>query len=294
MTGDTWGMSGPQFLEVFAIVAVAGLVIALAWRRAAMHTDRATVAPGPEELAYLNGGDSLAVHTSVTGLRMMGAITGGPTAGTLVATGPARSGLTDLDHAVHTALTTPRQIDDLEWEQGVVGALRRLRERLETDGLLLSPGRRAAARTAALVMSAVTALGVARIVAGLGNHKPVAYVSLLTLVTAVVALRLLAVPKLGRSGRRLLAQARGGTTHLQPRRNPSWATYGVGGAMLGVALYGTAALWASDPAFASYAGIAQASAVSSGSSYSASDGGSSCSGGSSCGGGGCGGGGCGG
>jgi hypothetical protein len=78
--------------------------------------------------------------------------------------------------------------------------------------------------------------------------------------------------------------------HLRPDSSPSWSTYGPGAAALGVGLFGTAAIWAADPAFAADAEI-QRQSIGSNGWTGGSDGGG---GGSSCGGGGCGGGGCGG
>src|SRR5256885_5656192 len=111
--GDTWGISGPAFLQIFLILAVGGLVLALVWRRAAMRgADVGALRPAtPLEVAYLNGGASLALHTSVAGVRVAGALAGGPTAGTLATVGPMPAGFTDLDYAASTPLGTPRPSD---------------------------------------------------------------------------------------------------------------------------------------------------------------------------------------
>src|SRR2546430_626135 len=174
------------------------------------------------------------------------------------------AGFTDLDYAVYTALGPPRPFDSLEDDPGVSNALRRLNDRLVEDGLLLSPGQRGAARSASLVMFAVMVLGIARTIAGAANHKSVGYLVFSTIVVFVIATRLVAVPKVSRAGRKVLAQLRSSYAYLRPSQAPSWATYGAMGAMFGVALYGTSALWAADPAFAAHAGLARASMGSSG------------------------------
>jgi uncharacterized protein (TIGR04222 family) len=242
--GDTWGVSGPRFLQMFLILGVGGLLLALVWRRAALRgADLATLRPpNPAELAYLNGGPRLALSTSVAGLRCTGAVGAGPARGTVVAVGPMPGGFSDLDYAVHRALGTPVSLHRIEGDAGVANALRRVADRLTSDGLLLSPGQRGIARSASVVVFAVTALGIARIVAGVANHKPVGYLVFATVIAIVVALRLLSAPKVSRAGRTLLARLRSGNAHLRPGLSPSWATYGAAGAMLGVALYGTAAL----------------------------------------------------
>ena len=117
-----------------------------------------------------------------------------------------------------------------------------------------------------------------RIAAGIANAKSVGFLVFATIVVLVVGLRLLTVRVTSRAGRRLLRKARSVNAYLRPNLSPSWATYGVSGAILGVALYGTSAWWAADPAFATHAGIA--AATSSGSGYSG--GGNSCSSSSSC------------
>jgi uncharacterized protein (TIGR04222 family) len=307
-TGDTWGISGPTFLKTFLILAVAGVLLSIIWRRAATSGgDLGNLRqPSPAELAYLNGGADLALHTSVAGLRCAGAIGPGPTPGTLVAAGPMPAGFSDLDYVVHSALRTPQVLPTVQQRPEVSAALRRVADRLEEDGLLLSAGQRAATRGPVLVMGGLVALGIARIFAGAANHKPIGYLVLVSVTLLFVGLLFLRVPKVSRSGRKLLARQRSSYAYLRPNLSPSWATYGAGGAMLGVALYGSTALWIADPAFAQHAGIARAalssgstgsSWTSSSSSCSSGDSGSSsssCSGGSSCGGGGCGGGGCGG
>src|SRR5689334_6818252 len=98
--GDTWGISGPRFLQIYAILAVSGLVFALVWRRTALRGgDLSTLRqPHPVELAYLNGGETLALHTSVAGLRSTGAVGAGPDRGTVAALGPMPAGFSDLDY----------------------------------------------------------------------------------------------------------------------------------------------------------------------------------------------------
>src|SRR5262249_17986790 len=146
--------------------------------------------------------------------------------------------------------STPRSVAFVQSDPTVTNALRRIGDRLIEDGLVLSPAQRGTARAAALAVLAVAALGVARIVAGIATHKPVGFLVWASIVVLLVGLRLLAVPKMSRAGRNLLRRVRSSNAHLRPSRSPSWATYGAAGATLGVALYGTMALWAADPAFA--------------------------------------------
>jgi uncharacterized protein (TIGR04222 family) len=296
--GDTWGISGSTFLTSYFVLAVAGLVIALVWRTVTTGGRTVTGYPSlsPVELAYFSGGEQLAVQAALAGLRTAEAVGPGPLPWTVVAVAPMPPGLGELEYAVHTAARTPQSVAFLLSDPGVRQAMGRIGDRLIADGVLLSPAQRRRVRAGALPLLAVAALGVVRTFAGLANQKPVLYLVLASVVTIAVALRLLKVPRGTRAGWRLLSQARVDNRHLEPNRSPSWVTYGAGGAMLGVALWGTSAWWAADPAFATHAGLARAvatgSGYSGGSDLGSSDsGGSSCSsGGSSCGGGGCGGG----
>lgn len=139
-----------------------------------------------------------------------------------------------------------------------------------------------------------------RLVSGLFSGRPVGYLLLTLVALLIVTLVLRRVPMLTRAGRAALRSVRSQHTHLAPASAPAYATYGAAGAAMGVALYGTASLWALDPGFAEQAEIQRQAAAGSGWSggsdgssgggdSSGSDGGSSCGGGGGCGGGGCGG-----
>src|SRR5690348_11821004 len=91
--GDTWGISGPQFLQIYAVLALLGLVFALVWRATTTRGgDPVGYQPGPVELAYLAGGPALAVHSALAGLRCTGAVGPGPASRTVVSGGPLPPG----------------------------------------------------------------------------------------------------------------------------------------------------------------------------------------------------------
>jgi hypothetical protein len=169
--------------------------------------------------------------------------------------------------------------------------------------LAIGPRERAQVRFAALPLALLFAVGAARIWAGVQNGKPVTFIVFAVIMVGLVCLGLvISKPSLTASGRTALTAARIRNRVLSPSMSPSWATYGPTGAALGVALFGGAALYSLDPAFAQASemqrglglssgsgssGSAGGSSSSCGSSCSSSSSGSSC--GSSCGGGGCGG-----
>ncbi|RQX00598.1 TIGR04222 domain-containing membrane protein [Micromonospora inaquosa] len=303
-SGDTWGISGPTFLRYY--IAAAILVVAIAAyhrvRLAAGSTAAMTADPlGPQQLAYLNGGPRLAVHAALGGLRGSGAIGVRPDR-RLTTTGAPPAGLTPLDQAIHWAAHQHARAGDLPRDERVRVALHQIRNGLEQRGLLTDDAQRARARFWATILTTLLGIGVFRLVSGLFNDHPVGYLLLTLVPLLIITLVLRRAPVVTRAGRAALRSVRRAHTHLAPASAPAYATYGAAGAAMGVALYGTASLWALDPGFAEQAEIQRQAAAGSGwtggsdgssgggGDSSGGDGGSSCGGG----GGGCGGGGCGG
>jgi uncharacterized protein (TIGR04222 family) len=299
--GDTWGIPGSTFLTLFA-GAAAVLVVAALIHRAVLFAGHHTPVDrlGPQQVAFLNGGDKLAVYASLAGLKGAGAIEVGP-GRTLTASGPMPVGATPLDQAVYNAASQHVRARDVAGHTWVAMALATLREDLEQRGLAPSQGARAAARSVPFLMLALLGLGVVRVVAGAMGDKPVVFLVVLLIVWMFVTLAfLINVPTRTKAARRALEELRRQHAYLSPSMGPAWATYGAGGLALGVGLYGAATLWQADAAFAEEAEVQQqyASSASTGGYYGGSGGGSgssdSGSSGGDSGGGGCGGGGCGG
>jgi uncharacterized protein (TIGR04222 family) len=271
-------------------------VLAVAGRLLAGRADAPSLTAGeprPGDIAYLAGGESLAVYSSLGALRAAGAVEAAP-GGTVAVTGLPPAGASDLDRAVHAAAGRGARASAIRWDDTVEAALKAVERRLIDAGALRSDVERWKQRWGSLALFLVGCLGGARIAAGSANHKPIMYVVLATVGVFVFSRILWFVPRTTRRGKRTLARLRHQNKHLRPAQKPSWTTYGATGAAMGVALFGTAALWEADPVFAQQANIARQAAASS-SGYTST--GSSCGGGgSSCGGGGggCGGGGCGG
>jgi len=297
---DTWGIPGPTFIAVFAGAMVAIAVFAAIHRKVLFRGNRDARVDdlGPQQVAYLNGGDRLAIYAALGGLRAAGAIGTGPHH-TLTQTGPLPAGVTPLDAAIHNAAGRNARSRHLMDDQWVRSALDQLRDGLERRGLANSRQTVKTARLWSVAAAALVLIGVLRLIAGIQRDKPVGLLIPSLAFAVVLFLALLVVNRIATTaairGMRSLRQRH---SHLSPRQSPSYATYGASGAAMGVALFGAASLYSMDPAFAAEAEIHRAAAAgagSSGSSGSSCGSGSSCSGGSSCGGGGgCGGGGCGG
>ncbi|MEV0329914.1 TIGR04222 domain-containing membrane protein [Micromonospora echinospora] len=296
--GDTWGISGPAFATGYLILA-ALLALGSTLHRAWLFDGRR--APGfdhlgPQQAAYLNGGARLAVYSTIGALRSVGAV-GADRRKLLRATGPLPAGATPLDQAVHHAASRGVRTSDLPQDHWVATALGQLRQDLESRGLALDADRRRAARFGPALLFLLLFVGVVRLFAGIRNDQPVGFLVAIMVVLAVIfVVQVARVPYRTRAGKTALNNLRAHYRYLTPSASPAYGTYGAAGAAMGVALFGTATLWAVDPAFADAAEIQRTSATSSGSSGGCgggSGGGDSGSGGDG-GGGGCGGGGCGG
>jgi uncharacterized protein (TIGR04222 family) len=291
----TWGIPGPTFLIIFGAALVGVAVLASIHRRILFSGSRGAQVDrlGPQQIAYLNGGDQLAVYAALGGLRGAGAIASN-TDKTLYQSGPLPAGVTPLDSAVYNAAGRRIRSRELSSDQWVMSALQQLRDGLESQGLAVPASRIKIAKLWALAGAFLLLVGVARLVDGLQNDRPVTF-----LVFALVIALILTISLYRKTRRATHAADKGMTAlrrqhdYLSPGHSPSYATYGATGAAMGVALFGAASLYTMDPAFAADAEIQRINASggtsgydSGSSSSSCSSSSSSCSGGSSCGGGG--------
>ncbi|MFI7023374.1 TIGR04222 domain-containing membrane protein [Micromonospora sp. NPDC049900] len=299
----TWGIPSRTFLFLYLAAALVLVVGTLIHRRAVLSGRSSPPADqlGPQQVAYLNGGENLAVWTAIGALRGQGVI-GVDKQHRLTADAALPPGATPLDRAVHHAAgqrLPARRVIATEW---VSRALTELRDDLDRHGLLVTPEQRTALRIGPLLMAVLSAVGIARIFAGVANGRPVWYLIVVVLALSVLSTLLFAlVPRRTKAADAALRLLRMRNHHLAPRSNPSYATYGAAGTAMAVALYGSATIWAMDPTFAQQAelqrqaatGTSGTAACGGGSTAGASDSGGGCGGGGG-GGGGCGGGGCGG
>jgi uncharacterized protein (TIGR04222 family) len=298
MTPATWGISGPTFLIAYLTAVLAVAIMAAVHRRMISSGRPEDVHRlGPQQIAYLAGSDKLAVYTALGGLRAAGAIGTGPDK-TLLQTGPMPAGGTPLDSAVYNAAGQRIRAREVTADQWVAAAVAQLRDGLEAQGLATTAAQRRIMRLWAIPGLALVVLGIARLVAGIQNDRPVLLllpsIAFAIIVTVVMFAKASAVPTAAAT--KGIATIRKQSQYLSPRQSPAYATYGASGAAMGVALFGAASLYAMDPAFAADAEIQRITSGTSASSWANPGGTSSCSGGSSScgGGGGCGGGGCGG
>jgi uncharacterized protein (TIGR04222 family) len=291
---DPRDIGGVRELVVFAAAVLAAWLVALVLRailRSGGHRlgSAAGGEPGPEDVAYLTGGPRQAVYGAVAALRSTGCVQAA--GGRVFASGPVPAGTGELAAAVHHAAVTGVVVGAAVSHPAVGAVLLRASARLLGQGALLSPGRRWAMGLVAAPLFLLMLFGLVRCALNLlGDHrKPLE--SLLTLIVSAFALAAGSVLASRaqirtRGADRLVRELRRRYAGLAPRYAPSLTGNGPAAATLAVGLFGTAALWTADPAFARAAELEE-QRVTAGGGYGG-DGGYREGADSSCGGGSCG------
>ncbi|MBB5856960.1 TIGR04222 domain-containing membrane protein [Amycolatopsis umgeniensis] len=312
---DTWGIPGPTFLAIYAVLLVFPLVLGLLWTVAVKlgrKAPRAAVS-GPQptvyELAYLAGGPDRVVDTAIAALVDRGTLRVSSSK-QLQLTGPEPAD--PIEKAVakgarpgHNATT--RGIRD---RLRMSGPMQALGKDLEARGLVVVNQAPRIRRVVFFLYLAVLVLGVVRLFAGISADRPVGFLIPLLIAAGIATLIARAAknkrtgPRPTGEGNRILGSANSALARERKRGIPNAPAVGgvAGGALLGgaaaaVALGGLA-FYPDEELSAALIPPPMPSAFGGGGS----SGGSTCGtgssgGGSSCGGGGgssCGGGGCGG
>jgi hypothetical protein len=74
-TGDTWGISGPTFLGLYAALAVLAVIATVLARRSLARSPAPAVRlNNPDDVAYLHGGAELTVLTALSAMYVAGLI----------------------------------------------------------------------------------------------------------------------------------------------------------------------------------------------------------------------------
>ncbi|MCG8923127.1 TIGR04222 domain-containing membrane protein [Lentzea sp. CC55] len=287
-----WGLSGPEFLQLYWIgLALAVLVaIVVRVRVRAGRGDQPARSLDMDELAYLAGGPRRVVETSLARLLTAGELRTSRR-GTVQVTSTTHS-VNPVDRAVvtdgqrYTNRTVTLMIPAVA-QDDVVTAIGR---RLEDMGLLVHPAvAKSALHKGCAALWVLLAIGAARWVNGIAIGADIGWLSVQLVLTVLLIVLLTRRGKHLRTakGTRVLEAARGARTRAASGDEALYA--GAAGAVLfgGLAVYPDLAVRSSL--------LASSSTTSATTGYSGcSSSSSSCSSGSSCGGGGGCGGGCGG
>jgi uncharacterized protein (TIGR04222 family) len=250
---NTWGISGPQFLILYGtILVVTGAVVFAIRRRISGRWDRVGLAGlrapelSPYEVAILKGGDSLALTVAVCRLKEAGALALAES-GSLEVAGPLPPQPDPLEKWAYAVVQeSPGRSKAVLDKRAAEPALAPIRERLWALGLLLEPRQRALIRWQLFWFVPVFGLGVARLIAGSQNHRPVGLLVLLMLAGAYGAYEVTKPPIATLAGTRVLKQLE--------QDSSIFSSYGFAG---DVALSGFGALWAADATLATALGLKQ-------------------------------------
>jgi uncharacterized protein (TIGR04222 family) len=246
----TWGIPGPLFVILYLGAIVIAVAVTLLLRYGLTRGRQPRRPLDAYETAYLAGGERQLLATALTALRGAGVI--GLNAERIRLTAGPRDRCA-LDQAIiHSVPRHPiNRADDLLALPAVAREVAAIRDGLAEDGLVLDAGARARWHLGAFPLWSVLGLGLARLAAGYGAGKPVAYLAgALVLAAGLTALMALAYSPVTRAGKELLEERRKEHHHLDPDQSPAWNTYGSDAAVLGAALFGAGALFSIDPAYA--------------------------------------------
>ena len=306
LTGPTgnaplWGMDGAQFLQLYVLLAAVAVVAALLVRqRGGRRGPGGDVLLEPEALGYLAGGRERAGYVALAQLRAERMIrTVGR--GRFVVVDQTRPAGSVLQAAVVDQSHTERSISAVLTSGPVRAAATELRDRLRAAGLKPAHPQLVAGRAAVGLLAVVEVLGVVRLATASPDDRT-GYLVLVVLVVGAATFALLRwPPRRTATGHRALRDQRQAGRHLRNSVHPAWTTYGPVGLGTSVALFGTAALFALDPAFVepsvprliNFLGPTRSGSSSLGSPGGCGGGGCGSSSSSSCGSSSCGGGGCG-
>lgn len=252
-TAETWGITGSTFLPAYLLIAVAVGTAGICMRRALAEPGATRpvddITARPHDVAYLAGGDELAVWSAMCAMHLRGTLTAAD--GTVRAVGRLDPDADPLEKAIHATAGTAVGSRRLMFHRSVRPALTTIEERLVAAGFLLSDDRRRRIRRVGFWMLGVAALGLLRALAEIAEARAVGLlVTALLLVTATALVQLAVAPRRTRRGGRALATLRAEHRALAPEREPDLATHGPAGAALGIGLFGTGALTAAAPGFA--------------------------------------------
>ncbi|MFB9903332.1 TIGR04222 domain-containing membrane protein [Allokutzneria oryzae] len=205
---EPWGISGPGFLALYgaalAIAVVWALVVRLRVRRGARSGSAEPV--GLDELAYLTGGGERVVELAMSRLLLGNKLRTSRTAGGVKAVEGARA-----EHPVDAAVlsstegATPVPAARLgRWLENHK-SVRAVRDRVVQAGLVTDLDATARSRKGVIPLLLLGAVGVLRWFTGLFGGYPIGYLTLLLLLTGLLAVLLRAwrLPALTSTGARL-------------------------------------------------------------------------------------------
>jgi uncharacterized protein (TIGR04222 family) len=184
-------LTGPQFLAFYIMLIVSAVVVAIAWRsylRQPIDELFPDTAPlSAYEAAYLEGGEDLAVNAAVVHLvqdEILSVKENKLVRESDVLPADAHA----LEKKVFDAVEPSAGSSLATVQRAAKTELTPIRERLQDLGLLVSPSQASIATIAPLlVVLAVPALGVIKILVGVSRGKPVGFLVILCIASVIIA-----------------------------------------------------------------------------------------------------------
>lgn len=289
---NEFDLTGPQFLSMYVPATFATIfgAVTLRYILKIAKQDASDVVLTSYDAAYLCGGERRVIEAAVAKLIVSNVLGASLTPARIHTQNQLPKDADAIERSVYQAVQN-HSISHVKDVARYVGSMsKRLRPKLVEAGLLVDDTRTSIIRVACTLLVAVPPIfwGLPKVVIGMERHKPVSFLIILCLASAVAAFWFL-FQTVSRTARGDAAVA-----YMQDEnRSLEWsAKYGTPATSdemaMATGLFG-AAIFMTSPVFASMRPVFSAP-TSSGSGFSS---GTSCGGGS-CGGGGCGGGGCGG
>lgn len=211
---------GPEFLAFYLLVASAAIVLAyfLRWclRQPIGNSSRESVSLDAYETAYLAGGKDRAVDVAIASLVQREHLKARPLTRTLALKTPLDQNSDFLEQAIEQAISIDGSIYRVR--ASVAYATDPICDRLQRLGLLLTERQaKLAQQLPASLIFAVLLLGITKIVVGISRGKPVGFLVVLCIITAIIGLCFLGVSVFRtRCGDRVLAKLR--TRHANLRQ----------------------------------------------------------------------------
>jgi uncharacterized protein (TIGR04222 family) len=231
------------------LLAVGVVEFAICWwiRGESDRSDLAGSTPpelGPYEVAMLQGGDALVLTAAACRLKEMGSIAPRGAPGGLTVIGEPPPSPEPVESWMYSVVRgAPGSSKEVLDEGAAEVVLWRIRERLRALGLMIGERQRSLIRRQLWWFAPVLALGVARVFAGVQNHRPVLGLIVLIVIGGYGAVVITKPPLTTLAGRRLLKRLRKDSSAL-----------GSYGSVADVALNGVSALWAADATLATALG----------------------------------------
>lgn len=231
--GNTWGISGPQFLLLFVVALIAPAVGWSVWSRSSRHVRSNANMVGTYELAYLAAGVDRVTDAAVAALLQRDQLRLDATSRRLTAIGTPPSTLMDFTLWTAARSAGGESLHGLHTRMRATSAMTSLADSLAATGLVVDRQRlRTASRAVTSAYVVIFAIGLLRLIVGATRHRPVGFLVAVLIVGGIIVTIWLVIIRVSLSERRTVA----GDRMLSYARHST--TGGIGlVALFGLAMY---------------------------------------------------------